>query len=231
MRMPAWSPRSGPRCPAPGWQRCRTHYAANLMAATPKASRPWVRALLHSVYDQPDATSVHAQFDRVLDALADKLPKVAEHLEAARAEGWPQRLPQRGLAPDLVRQPPASGSTGRSAGAPRWSASSPTATPRSASRRRRTPRPSVSIGRRCRRRSDPPQLARGSSSRTRPPREISARRQGRVSLDSSCTSTPRHPEHLACRGRSLTSGAGDGPRGGIWAAHQRVAAALDLWTS
>jgi Transposase, Mutator family len=44
------------------------------------------RALLHSVYDQPDATSVHAQFDRVLDALTDKLPKVAEHLEAARAD-------------------------------------------------------------------------------------------------------------------------------------------------
>ena len=45
-----------------------------------------MRALLHSVYDQPDANSVHAQFDRVLDALADKLPKVAEHLEAARAD-------------------------------------------------------------------------------------------------------------------------------------------------
>jgi hypothetical protein len=41
---------------------------------------------LHSVYDQPDAASVQAQFDRVLDALADKLPRVAEHLEAARAD-------------------------------------------------------------------------------------------------------------------------------------------------
>jgi transposase-like protein len=29
---------------------------------------------------------VDAQFDRVLDALADKLPKVAEHLETARAD-------------------------------------------------------------------------------------------------------------------------------------------------
>jgi putative transposase len=76
----------GATLPGASWQRCRTHYAANLMAATPKASWPWVRALLHSVYDQPDAASVHAQFDRVLDALADKLPKVAEHLEAARAD-------------------------------------------------------------------------------------------------------------------------------------------------
>lgn len=64
----------------------RTHYAANLTAATQKSSWPWVRALLHSVYDQPDTVSVHAQFDRVLHALADKLPVVAEHLEGARED-------------------------------------------------------------------------------------------------------------------------------------------------
>ena len=72
--------------PGTGWQRCRTHYAANLMSATPKSSWGWVKALLHSVYDQPDAESVHAQFDRVVDALAEKLPAVAEHLETARSE-------------------------------------------------------------------------------------------------------------------------------------------------
>jgi putative transposase len=76
----------GATLPGAAWQRCRTHYAADLLAVCPKSSWPWVRALLHSVYDQPDAASVHAQFDRVLDALADKLPEVAEHLEAARAD-------------------------------------------------------------------------------------------------------------------------------------------------
>ncbi|MBM9469669.1 IS256 family transposase [Nakamurella leprariae] len=76
----------GATLPGAAWQRCRTHYAANLMAACPKSSWPWVRALLHSVYDQPDAASVHAQFDRVLDALTSKLPKVAEHLDAARGD-------------------------------------------------------------------------------------------------------------------------------------------------
>jgi transposase-like protein len=75
----------GATLPGASWQRCRTHYAANLMAVTPKSAWGWVRALLHSVYDQPDAASVHAQFDRVLDALADKLPQVAAHLDAARA--------------------------------------------------------------------------------------------------------------------------------------------------
>jgi transposase-like protein len=76
----------GATLPGASWQRCRTHYAANLMSATPKTSWPWVRALLHSIYDQPDAGSVQAQFDRVLDALVGKLPAVAEHLEAARAD-------------------------------------------------------------------------------------------------------------------------------------------------
>lgn len=43
------------------------------------------------------AVSVHAQFDRVLDALADKLPKVAEHLDGARTDvlaftGFPKEL-------------------------------------------------------------------------------------------------------------------------------------------
>ena len=76
----------GATLPGASWQRCRTHYAANLMAATPKSAWGWVKALLHSVYDQPDGASVHAQFDRILDALADKLPAVAQHLDAARAD-------------------------------------------------------------------------------------------------------------------------------------------------
>ena len=74
----------GATLPGASWQRCRTHYAANLMSATPKASWGWVKAMLHSIYDQPEAAAVHAQFDRVLDALAEKFPKVAEHLEQAR---------------------------------------------------------------------------------------------------------------------------------------------------
>ena len=72
--------------PGATWQRCRTHYAANLMGITPKSMWPAVKAMLHSVYDQPDAASVHAQFDRLLDYVSEKLPTVAEHLDAARAD-------------------------------------------------------------------------------------------------------------------------------------------------
>jgi len=76
----------GATLPGASWQRCRTHYAANLMSATPKTSWPWVKTLLHSVYDQPDAGSVHTQYDRLIDTIAEKLPTVADHLEAARAD-------------------------------------------------------------------------------------------------------------------------------------------------
>jgi len=42
--------------------------------------------MLHSVYDQPDAAAVHAQFDRLLDYVQDKLPAVFEHLDRARED-------------------------------------------------------------------------------------------------------------------------------------------------
>jgi putative transposase len=76
----------GATLPGAAWQRCRTHYAANLMAVTPKSAWGGVRALLHSVYDQPDAAAVRAQFDRILDSLGEKLPQVSAHLDAARAD-------------------------------------------------------------------------------------------------------------------------------------------------
>ena len=72
--------------PGAAWQRCRTHYAANLMSICPKSMWPAVKAMLHSVYDQPDAPAVAAQFDRLIDYVTDKLPAVAEHLSAARED-------------------------------------------------------------------------------------------------------------------------------------------------
>lgn len=57
------------------------------MFVTPKNAWGWVTAQWHSVYDQPDAASVRAQFDRVIDALAEKLPTIAEYRDSARAAG------------------------------------------------------------------------------------------------------------------------------------------------
>ncbi len=72
--------------PGAAWQRCRTHYAANLMSICPKSMWPAVKAMLHSVYDQPDAPAVAAQFDRLIDYVTDKLPAVADHLATARED-------------------------------------------------------------------------------------------------------------------------------------------------
>src|SRR5690606_35338460 len=58
----------------------------NLMAETPKSMWPAVKAMLHSVYDQPDKPAVHAQFDRLLDYVDGKLPEVHDHLDTARAD-------------------------------------------------------------------------------------------------------------------------------------------------
>jgi transposase-like protein len=72
--------------PAATWQRCRTHYAANLMSACPKSSWPAVKAMLHSVYDQVDEPAVQVQYDKLLDAVETKLPDVHAHLDGARAD-------------------------------------------------------------------------------------------------------------------------------------------------
>jgi transposase-like protein len=72
--------------PGASWQRCRTHYAANLMSATPKAS--WGGSRRAAALDLRPTRRRRGlpQFDRVVDALTEKLPRVAEHLETARAD-------------------------------------------------------------------------------------------------------------------------------------------------
>ena len=119
--------------PGAAWQRCRTHYAADPMSTTPKRSWAWMKALLHSVYNQADAASAHAQFDRVANALAEKLPRVAEHLENATRPSSPSPRSPRRSGGRSGRTTPTHGSTRRSAAAPTWSASSPTGTRSSAS--------------------------------------------------------------------------------------------------
>ncbi|MFI6077508.1 IS256 family transposase [Actinoplanes sp. NPDC051343] len=83
--------------PGACWQRCRTHFAANLMGICPKSAWPAVKTMLHSVYDQPDPDSVHAQFGKLLDSTGRSLPTVAAYLDDARADllaftGFPQQI-------------------------------------------------------------------------------------------------------------------------------------------
>ena len=61
--------------PGAAWQRCRTHYAANLMSVCPKSLWPAVKAMLHSVYDQPSPAAVDAQFDRLATMWRPSFPR------------------------------------------------------------------------------------------------------------------------------------------------------------
>jgi putative transposase len=69
--------------PGASWQRCRTHFVRNLLTKVPKSAGPFVATLVRSVFAQPDAAAVHAQFDRVLAQLAERFPAAVEMLAEA----------------------------------------------------------------------------------------------------------------------------------------------------
>lgn len=74
----------GATLPGASWQRCRTHYMRDLLAKVSKSTQPWVATLVRTIFDQPDAREVAAQFQRVVGALEGKLPEAAAHLDGAR---------------------------------------------------------------------------------------------------------------------------------------------------
>jgi putative transposase len=74
----------GSALPGAAWQRCRTHYLRNLLTRVPKSAQPWLATLVRTIFDQPDADAVRAQFARVVDTITTKYPDAADHLDAAR---------------------------------------------------------------------------------------------------------------------------------------------------
>jgi putative transposase len=69
--------------PGASWQRCRTHFLRNLLTRVPKSAGPFVATLVRSIFAQPNAAAVHAQFDRVLQQLVERFPAAAEMLAEA----------------------------------------------------------------------------------------------------------------------------------------------------
>jgi putative transposase len=51
------------------WQRCRTHFMANLATKVPKSSWPGVAALVRSIFEQPDRDATWNQLGDVVDRL------------------------------------------------------------------------------------------------------------------------------------------------------------------
>ena len=67
-------------------QRCRVHFARNLLALVPKSHQDMVAAVFRTIFAQPDPDTVAATWDQVRDQLADRFPKIAVLMDDAKAE-------------------------------------------------------------------------------------------------------------------------------------------------
>jgi putative transposase len=68
------------------WQRCRVHYARNLLAKVPKSHTEFVAAAFRSIFALGTPTEVEARYDEVTDMLESRFPKAAESMRNARAD-------------------------------------------------------------------------------------------------------------------------------------------------
>lgn len=69
--------------PGAAWQRCRTHFARNLLAKVPKSAQPFVATFLRTIFAQPDASSTWRQLRFVVGELRPRFAEAAALLEAA----------------------------------------------------------------------------------------------------------------------------------------------------
>jgi len=68
------------------WQRCRVHFARNVLAKVPKGSADMVAAALRTVFVHPDPAELSAAWDRVADTFATQFPKVTELMNHAKGD-------------------------------------------------------------------------------------------------------------------------------------------------
>jgi transposase-like protein len=67
-------------------QRCRVHFARNLLALVPKSHQDMVAAVFRTIFAQPDSDTVAATWNQVRDQLGDRFPKIAGLMDDAQAE-------------------------------------------------------------------------------------------------------------------------------------------------
>jgi len=72
--------------PGAAWQRCRTHFARNLLTRVPKSAQSFVATMVRSIFAQPDSESVHEQHARIVAQLEGRFPEAAALLDEAGPE-------------------------------------------------------------------------------------------------------------------------------------------------
>ena len=68
------------------WQRCRVHFARNLLATIPKAHTEFVAAAFRSIFALGDAKEVSARWDEVETTLTERFPKAAALMRDAKTD-------------------------------------------------------------------------------------------------------------------------------------------------
>jgi len=69
-----------------GHQRCRVHFARNLLALVPKSHKDMVAAVFRTIFAQPDPQTVAKTWAAVRDQLTAAFPKIGPLMDDAQAE-------------------------------------------------------------------------------------------------------------------------------------------------
>jgi putative transposase len=68
------------------WQRCRVHFARNLLQCVPKAHQGMVTAALRSVFAQESEEEIESRWDDLAASLAERFPKAAALMHEAKED-------------------------------------------------------------------------------------------------------------------------------------------------
>jgi transposase-like protein len=67
-------------------QRCRVHFARNLLGLVPKSHQDMVAAVFRTIFAQPDPDTVASTWDQVRHQLAERFPKIGPLMDDAKTE-------------------------------------------------------------------------------------------------------------------------------------------------
>ena len=95
--------------PGACWQRCRTHFARNLLTRVPKSAQSFVATMVRTIFAQPDAQTVHEQYRRIVDQLESRFAEAAALLGRPGPSSSPSPASRRSTGASCGRTTRSSG--------------------------------------------------------------------------------------------------------------------------